>query len=751
MQHLVREARASSKSLEEAWPGGTQLEAISLNQSFSSKLRDFLGHIFPRNAFIARDGIVAVDDQLRLGSAIPLSVNVRSLKRLCANDESGTATSPELIFGFTDYGAASCQIQSSGLSELADSKLNNSLLCFAEDLMAGKSSRLIDVRVSAASGSHDHAKMLLLPKDYDGPIFVCDIDDTLRATSSLKVALGLEHTPLPGIKEMLNAIAAEGVPIVYVSAAPDRFRCYNETFLQHFPAGVLLNRSEAGIKSFLKPNAFQAREQAQFKADILGKIIKTFPRAQLLGLGDDNFGDAMAYNNHGIEAFIRDVRAGEDNLPANFHGTQVRDYSPQVAQLVLKQVKECIERSESFGYPHGEVDYYQRLGNKLDKLTNTKSSAGNSVEFLIGGDRAREAFINEIKSAQSSIHMEMFQFLPNQGVTKEIAAELVKAHQRGVAVRLVFDALGSRHFPIFGNSQIEELQQAGLDVRIYNPLKSLFRKGFERNHRKVLIADGETALIGGMNIGDEYLGSQSKTPVLHDLHARVKGPAVLELLDHFADSYQVACDGAKLEQAKSDSLKDREISASASSDSVKLRIVAHVPGQDRNIRAVYLSLINHAQDHIFIENPYPFARDIVLALIAAAQRGVAVRYVIGSGHGLIDDAARAVLPLLLKTGARVYAYPGRLHTKAISIDGKVCAFGSSNFDEVALHQNREILAVAEDPQLAAKLEKELFVRDFFYQSPKGQKTKKYKHEEGEPLYKRIFKDVMLVLWPERFK
>jgi Uncharacterized conserved protein (DUF2183) len=143
------------------------------------------------------------------------------------------------------------------------------------------------------------ARVLALPANYDGPIFVTDIDDTLRATEASALLQGKVQEPLPGAKELLDSVAAMGIPIVYLSAAPSQLHSVNERFLKQLPPGVLLDHPRYTATNLLPGHAHQAAVQGAYKANVLRELQATFPQARFYELGDDKYGDARAYNELG--------------------------------------------------------------------------------------------------------------------------------------------------------------------------------------------------------------------------------------------------------------------------------------------------------------------------------------------------------------------------------------------------------------------------------------------------------------------
>ncbi len=191
-------------------------------------------------------------------------------------------------------------------------------------------------------------KVLALPKDYDGPIFVSDIDDTLRLTSTEALLKGETQAPIKGAAALMRGVAAKGVPIVYLSAGPQRIGTLNDAFLKQLPEGVVLARSQFDLPGLSPRNSDQAQSQGDYKAQRLDQLKATFPKAQIFGLGDDKYGDAVAYTAVQAKTYIHDVRAGDDNIPKHFNGVLTARYDRAFQKRVWADLDGAIRNSQAF-------------------------------------------------------------------------------------------------------------------------------------------------------------------------------------------------------------------------------------------------------------------------------------------------------------------------------------------------------------------------------------------------------------------
>lgn len=201
---------------------------------------------------------------------------------------------------------------------------------------------LLRLEVKAA-GRTAAATVLALPADYDGPIVFCDIDDTLRPSMTKTWHQKGVPQPLEGAPELLQSIADLDIPIVYLSAAPQRMGRMNHDFLhRHFPPGVLLSRE------MLDATPLSKQSQGRFKQRQIEAIQKLFPHAQLMGLGDDKYADHLVYQAVRARSFIRQTRP-QSVSPAKETGAYVNDtYDSDFRRAFINAAKALVDKSTSF-------------------------------------------------------------------------------------------------------------------------------------------------------------------------------------------------------------------------------------------------------------------------------------------------------------------------------------------------------------------------------------------------------------------
>ena len=301
---------------------------------------------------------------------------------------------------------------------------------------------------------------------------------------------------------------------------------------------------------------------------------------------------------------------------------------------------------------------------------------GNQVELIAEAERFIERLIADIDAATHHVHL-LFYIYEDDAIGRRVNEALAKAVKRGVQCRLLLDALGSRKML---KRQSSELLQAGIEVHDTLPVVSFQRflgRVDWRNHRKIVVIDGQIAYTGSQNIVDPSYGHSDPELVWRDLVARLTGPAVLQLQSIFLGDWF-------METGKM--LDDQKLFPMPRTDgSIPVQALPSGPiYAPQNYQRLVLSALFYARQQVTITTPY-FVPDEALmqAIEIACRRGVDVRLIVPkkSDQFLSGNAARAYFEDLLTYGVKLYRYTGGLlHAKSMSIDKRFCFFGSSNFD-----------------------------------------------------------------------
>lgn len=352
-------------------------------------------------------------------------------------------------------------------------------------------------------------------------------------------------------------------------------------------------------------------------------------------------------------------------------------------------------------------------------VTLLPRAPGEPEEPLIDGDAFFGALVQAIQDARESIDIRMYIFDRDDYALR--IAELLRRRSHEVRVRIVLDYLGSlmaaqasgpRVYPYAGSASrgdasiLEFLRRdSRIEVRASaNP----WRTG---DHSKVVVVDRRVAFIGGMNVGHEY------RYVWHDMMVSLRGPVVGRLARDFEQRWAHAGPAGDLAYAAAAASGEAFEGAAQSPDYVALRPLYTRTGDPQILRA-QLAAMRRARSRIWVQQPYLSDDAVLTELIRARRRGVDVRVILPShgDSGFMNGANLVTANAFLRHGIRVYAFPGMTHVKAALYDGWACV-GSANFDKLSLRVNQETNVATSDPRFVARLERELFERDFARSAP----------------------------------
>jgi cardiolipin synthase len=320
------------------------------------------------------------------------------------------------------------------------------------------------------------------------------------------------------------------------------------------------------------------------------------------------------------------------------------------------------------------------------------ASAGNRVELLTEGERAFRRLVEIIDKAKATIHITTY-ILGTGDVGKEIMAHLARRAAAGVSVRLLLDGVGSWRV---GRRYLAPLLKDGARVAYFMPMLHMPFRGRAnlRNHRKIVVADSQIAITGGMNLAWPYLGPMPDPNYWRDLSAVIEGPAVSDLESLFFSDWAFAT-GEDLTAVPPGAEAAKPSPHETSPGKSFVQVVASGPDvADDPLYESLVSLIFAATERIWIVTPY-FVPDemLIRALNLAARRGVDVRLIVPSrsNHLSADLARESYLRELHEAGGNVLLYqPEMLHGKAIIFDDQLAVIGSANMDNRSLFLNYEV-------------------------------------------------------------
>lgn len=335
---------------------------------------------------------------------------------------------------------------------------------------------------------------------------------------------------------------------------------------------------------------------------------------------------------------------------------------------------------------------------ELQKIANLSRQPGftdaNTIELLIDGKATYASMHEAIRKARKYILFQFYIIRDDESgqVFKDL---LITKAREGVKIYFLFDGVGTSLHRKF----LKDLRDAGVLVSKFNSTKYYRVQINFRNHRKNLVIDGTTAFIGGLNIGDDYLGKDPKVGAWRDTHSKICGPAALSAQIAFVKDWLWA----------EEKFLDLDWEPTRFENGAKV-MIQHTGPADKTESALlaHVTLVNSAKTRCWIANPYvvpPEALSDALAL--AALRGVDVRILVPSKNDniLVQFASEVGIEKLLPIGVKFYKYlPGFLHQKVILIDDTAAVVGSTNLDSRSLFVNFEIGAVTDDANFLTSVE-----------------------------------------------
>lgn len=337
-------------------------------------------------------------------------------------------------------------------------------------------------------------------------------------------------------------------------------------------------------------------------------------------------------------------------------------------------------------------------------LTHLPLFAGSAINPIAEYDQVIARIVEDITEAKRYIQVEYY-ILALDAATELFFAALEEAAQRGVTVRVLYDAFGSRKFPR-KKEMVARLKEAGIETHAMLPLRfpgKNYTRPDLRNHRKLVVVDGTIGYTGSLNmIQRDY---HRKDDIVYDeMVVRLEGPIVLQLEAVFINDW-LAETGQVLDDHTADFSHQLQ---------EKGTMMAHIapsgPGYEyENNRKLFTSLFHAAEKRITIVNPY-FVPDqsLMSALTSATARGVKVTLVNSEAidQVMVAHAQRSYYEELLRSGADIYLYkkPALLHSKFAIIDDDACFVGSSNMDIRSFELNQELTLISYDEEFVASMQ-----------------------------------------------
>jgi cardiolipin synthase len=350
---------------------------------------------------------------------------------------------------------------------------------------------------------------------------------------------------------------------------------------------------------------------------------------------------------------------------------------------------------------------YKKLMTLTYKNAHFPPTPGNDLQLLKDGKTTFTAIFHALENARTQIHIQYYIF--EEG---ELADRLLRLFEQkiaqGVTVRMIYDGIGS--FSL-SKAYLKKLTAIGVEANSFLPFKfgRFFSSLNYRNHRKIIVVDGQIAFTGGINVSDKYLKGEIGLGNWHDMHLGITGPGA----DHLDQVFMMDWYLVSQQLLQPIVLPPEEIKPIATDELVQ--IVAGGPDDDFPVlEQTYFSIINKAKDYLYITNPYIIpGQALIQALQTAALSGVDVRLLVSENadNRMVSWSVHSYFESFLKSGIKVYLFPdGFLHSKIIVSDDAISTIGTANLDDRSFEQNYEVNAIMYHKNFAKLLRKD-FLND----------------------------------------
>jgi len=358
------------------------------------------------------------------------------------------------------------------------------------------------------------------------------------------------------------------------------------------------------------------------------------------------------------------------------------------------------------------VDPVIKAHKKLARLLlndNSPLSSNNEVKLLLNGENKFPEVIEALKAAQHHIHIEYYIF-ENDDIGNQIKDILVQKAQSGVQVRFIYDDFGSRSIR---HTLVNELIAGGVEAFPFFKIffVALSNRTNYRNHRKIIVIDGCTGFVGGINVSDRYINdTANQNPgYWRDTHVRINGPGVFYL------QYLFICDWNFAADQHLKILPDFFCSTKSKKGKAMVQMAASGPDSSTpTIMLALMEVLGMAREEVLITTPYFIPGETILdAINMACLSGVKVKLLVPlhSDSFIVNAAARSYYAAILDCGAEIYLYKkGFVHAKTMVVDGELAVIGTANMDHRSFELNFEVNSIIYDEKLALEL-KDAFLND----------------------------------------
>jgi cardiolipin synthase len=376
-----------------------------------------------------------------------------------------------------------------------------------------------------------------------------------------------------------------------------------------------------------------------------------------------------------------------------FHGyVRMRSRRDAAIQHFADEIQDAARAKQIIRRPTTDA------GRALVKLAGMPLVGANQSELLVDGEHTFGRMFEAIDAARSYVLVQ-FYIVKDDRLGRRLQARLIQKARAGVRVYFLYDEIGSYKLP---GGYLREMQQAGVQVSAFHSTRGRtnhFQLNF-RNHRKIVVVDGQTAFVGGHNVGDEYLPPNPKFAQWRDTHVKVQGPVVEEIQFCFTEDWHWAT--TQIPDL------DWELKPSPTGTEDALVIASGPADALETCGLMFAQVINMARERIWIASPY-FVPDLQIlgALKLAVLRGVDVRILLPAkpDHRTVHLATVSYYPNTLPAGIALYRYTaGFLHQKVFLVDNQCAAVGTANLDNRSFRLNFELTFLNFDPTFVQAVE-----------------------------------------------
>jgi len=396
---------------------------------------------------------------------------------------------------------------------------------------------------------------------------------------------------------------------------------------------------------------------------------------------------------------------------------------------LLKSVEKDVPHYKNSFVDHKEpaVQQNAELASLLVKDLGSPLTKNNRVKLLINGEQKFPELLSALQNAKHHIHLEYYIYEYDE-IGTQIIELLIQKAKEGIQVRFIYDDFGS---PSIKRKTEKRMRAAGMEIYPFHKVRFylLANRYNYRNHKKIVVIDGCTAFVGGINISDRYINNKKNKLYWRDTHIRLDGSAVYYLQYLFITDWNFCC-------VKKVKPTAAYFAVSPEAENCYVQIAAGGPDSIQpSVLYSILQAIYLAKKEILITTPYFTPGDSVMhALSIAALSGLSVKLLVPgiSDSKIVNAASKSNYSDLLQAGVEIYLYQkGFVHAKTMVTDGLLSVIGTANMDHRSFDLNFEVNALVYDTVIAEQMRKQ------FFEDLKQAKQINIKKWMARPLYRRL--------------